>query len=475
MRGLFLLSLLSVVACSSGESPRSTDSRLQLDSQKAALEFINNDQVSCRGECPEAVGAFYMYSKKSSLAKTHEVRLCSVTLISENRILTNKHCIEGVLKAGDVCGIKADIEIKFPATKSKPYLTRKCRRVLSTSEDYFIAGSDPKDLKRKLQVPDWAVIELSENVTDRQAVQVSKSAVDQDNLPVALYPVFFDKQKSPPVGVIRQVKCTRVYNKGGVHIFSNDSDSPLFRIEQCSETLIPGNSGSGVLMNNSTELLGVMANTDLATGGAGTVAHCVSDFSSSQAPCIFPSEEEFTSAMKNISYLHRLRLHIGEGLHSNSQWSSLPVFQWGELGAEPEIAVRLELKEEWAKNMRYLEKKGSPQLSQRYLRAFQNLLLPRLPRCYEPQKITKKTAVPMLDLASWSQLQSYKWQEVITVAPDGTEVNTIEDSGIAATTLSIRPVAFTVTQASDGIVLDGVITDVPLPVKSLQLRVPPCH
>lgn len=470
---LLTFSLLIIAGCSqSGPSAVGADT-VQFSTQKAALDVIANDQVSCQGDCPDSVGAFYMYFNKKSATLSHEIRLCSVSLISKNRVLTNKHCIQDVLKAGDLCDSKTEIEIKFPQTKTKSFATYKCHRVVSTSDDYFIANGDAKTMTHKVQVPDWAVIELTTAVADREPVKMASEVVDQDNLPVTLFPVFFDKSKSPPTGVIRAVQCSRAYNKGGVHIFSNDSDSPLFRIEKCSETLIQGNSGTGVFYNNSTELLGVMASSDNKAAAGGTMAHCVPDFASATSQCLFPSDEEFTAAMKTISFLNRMSQHIGKNIEQAYPWDTLIGFQWLDAIEEKTNAVQLKIKEPIVQSQRYLEKKGSVKLARRYLLAVQNLVLPRIPKCFTGS-LSNKMNIPLLDMPDWNKINEYQWAEKIITQPNGEEMSIVEDVSVPAVQMRLRPVAFSITQSGEGIVAQALEKDLPVAIQSLRIRIPKC-
>lgn len=470
MNHLALIFILIFASGCSGRKPISPGAdRLEFATEKAALKVLGSDQVNCQGECSPAVGAFYLYHKQGEGSFAHEVRLCSFSLISKNRVLTNKHCIEDVLKAGDLCDDHVRIEFKFPKTKDKPFSSYKCRRVVSTSEDYFFTDTATQTLKRKQQVPDWAVIELTENVKDREPVKVAAATVDHDHLPVTLFPVYFNFEDKPATGVIRQVSCERVYNKGGTSIFTNDSDSPLFRVEKCSETLVPGNSGAGVFYNNSTELLGVMDGSDGKAGGRGTTAHCVPDFAQDGSSCLFPSEQDFTTAMKGISFLNRLSRSVHVSLEKMYPWSILTPFQWEDsLGKISTPNVRFELKAQWSESVKYFEKKGSPKLARRYIQAFQTLVLPRLPKCYM-SGLASKIDIPLADMASWSKLNDYKWAERI----DG-ERSIVEDVSVPAIQVRLRPVAFSLTQKPEGIVAHALEKDLPEPVRSLQILIPSC-
>jgi hypothetical protein len=447
--------------------------RIGLDDLASVKAVLSGDQIHCEGSCSESVAAFYLYhgGKKNGNTISHDIKLCSATLIAKNKILTNKHCIEGVLKAGDVCDETVFADIKFPKTKDKPFASYKCKKVESASDDYFLIDSQTNEQKKKRRVPDWAVIELTENVKDRKPVTVGLS-VDADPLPVTLYPVYFNVNTIPVSGVIKEVQCERVYNKTGHYIYANDSDSPLFRIEKCSHQLVQGNSGTGVFYKHSTELLGVMATAD-SINAEGTMAHCLPDFNSPSAQCIFPNDQKFTDVMKTISFLNRLFKNILQKSLGDAVWDKILGIEYFPEDEKQKLAkVKVEFNDHWESSAQYLQGQGSAKLSARYRQALLRLILLRVPKCYSASLSLQKDLL-LVDLESWETLSEYQWAEKIQTDALGQETSHVQ---VVAPHVSyeLRTVRFNITDSGVDKVLTLDLAKAPEPLKSLEIRIPPC-
>lgn len=476
MRLALVVCALFIVSC----SPKKTvqvmaPDRIGFEDISVAKTVMSNDQVHCEGTCAESVAAFYLYhgAKKNGNSISHEIKLCSATLIAKNKILTNKHCIEGILKAGDVCDANIFADIKFPKTKDKPFASYKCKKVESTSDDYYLIDSQTNEKKKKRQVPDWAVIELTENVKDREPITVGQAPLDIDPLPVTLYPVYFNVNKSPAVGVIKQVNCERVYNKGGLYIYTNDSDSPLFRIEKCSHTLVQGNSGTGVFYKDSTELLGVMATSD-SISAQGTMAHCLPDFNSQKAQCIFPNDQEFTEVMKTISFMNRLFKGILQKNLTDASWNKIAGIEYFSEDETQKLAkVKVEFKDFWLAPSQYLQSQGSAKLAARYRASLLRLMLLRVPKCYSGSWTVKKDLL-LVDLESWKKINDYQWIEKIQTDSSGKEISVVQEIAVPNISYQLRPVRFNITDSGSEKVLSVDAADAPEPLKALEIRIPPC-
>jgi hypothetical protein len=452
--------------------------QLLFDDSSQAQKILDGDQVVCEGDCSESVAAFYMHFQKKSPQgqPLHAVKLCSATLISENKILTNKHCIDEVLKAGDICDEKIFIDIKFPKTKEKPFASYKCKKVLRTSNEFLFQDPKNKKMKKSTSAPDWAVIELTTTVTNRKPVHIETSGVEQDQLPVTLYPVYFDKTFTPTKGVIKEVRCERVFNDGGSQIFANDSDSPLFQIKNCSIPLVHGNSGTGVFYSGTEGqfLLGVMASAE-SISGTGTVAHCVPDFNAVNAQCIFPDEQEFTEVMKKVA--------IFKGLYKDTKnayplsadiWQAATGARLSDFEQSKMIQkIDIQFNDPWGEPMGYFINKGSSKLAARYEKSLLQLLFPRLPEC-----VDREGSVDLLvfDMPSWNKISEYKWYEATWMSPDGYEGSQIRLEVPNDLQFHLRSIPFIVAQSGKkDFLLKSSGALMPEPLKSLEMQIQKCQ
>lgn len=475
---ILFLSLILTIACSKNQTPSPTDTltdTLSFSEKNRARNILTGDHSICEGECAESVAAFYLYytSKNRDESLSYNIKLCSATLISSNRILTNKHCIENVMKAGDVCNETTSIEVKFPKTKNKPYAVYKCKKILSTSEDYWTIDRGTQKPRKKKFVPDWAVIELTSSVKDRKPVQIKNLAIDDDNLPVTLFPVYFDQTFNPPQGVIREVRCHRVFNNGGVYIFANDTDSPLFRIQDCTYPLVLGNSGTGVFYENASQLLGVMATSD-SIEASGTMAHCIPDFKSGNNQCIFPDDQEFVKIMKTISYFNKLHIFYQNYVANFAPFGEIQDVDWFEPNdSEKYKIVETQYKDSWMRPIHYLLERKAESLAVRYKLALQKLLLPKVPKCAKPQ-ISDSINLYMFDMTDWNKIYDYDWTETIETSPTGSDVSVLQEVRMPKLDVYLRAIPFGVKKQNGRTFLKAVEPQTPEPLKSVEIDLPAC-
>lgn len=477
IRLLFIL-FLTAVSCSSKKSQQGVipPGTLEVLDRESAKITLDNAEVICEnGVCPESVGAFYMYHspKKVKNGKEHQIKLCSITLISSNRILTNKHCIEDVIKAGESFSEDIFAKIKFPAANGKPFSSYDCKKVISTSEEYPIKDKLTQKMKRRRQVPDWAIIELTEHVKDRAPITTVAKGIDTDNLAVSLYPVYFDLNPKSSRGVLQHVTCTRTFNNGGLYIFSQNGDGPLMKLENCSQNIISGNSGSGVFVNNSSQLLGLIA-TSKDTNAHGTVAQCVGDFSSAESQCIFPDEKEFFDTMKTMSFMGRLLKSIknnAQVMSPENDVDGLEYFMAGDLDQYQK--VKSSLKPFWETPSLYLKDSGSDSFAHHYVMGFTRAVLPRVPKCFS-KDLSGKIQLRLVDFNSWKKIFEYDWEETIETDSEGREVSLVREVTVPSIQYGARTVRFDIVQENNEKILRAS-SDLPDPLHSLEIRIPSCH
>ncbi|MCB9073610.1 MAG: trypsin-like serine protease [Bdellovibrionaceae bacterium] len=468
LRLAFVLILL--MGCSVRHKGPGPD-QLEFGSGSQAMKVLKGDQVICEGgDCPESVAAFYMHYSESN--NRHRIQLCSATLLTANTILTNKHCIDPVLKEGDLCGSKVSIEVKFPQTKNKAYASYSCHKILKTSQDYFFVDKSTHKKEKRRSVPDWAIIELDREVEGRVPVQTEALVTEENPLPVSLYPVYFDKSFSPPKGVIKAVQCQRRFSDNSADIFSNDHESPLFSIEQCSSPLVQGNSGTGVFYGGGKYLLGVMATVGSAHA-SGTTAHCLPNFNGLEEHCIFPQDQEFIETMKVRAFLKIIYGNIRSAYPlTHAIWENVRnVDLDGFVSADQEKRVRFTLDPKWQRFSDYLKANGSENFARNYRSAFLRVLVPRLPRCIVGG--AKDAEILLLSMPDWDILLNYHWEESLIPNTTG-EAGTEMKSSSPPYQYNLQPVSFSV-QTKEGLVtLRAMSGSLPSLMTSLEINVPVC-
>lgn len=285
------------MACSPSSGPS-----VQSDpvTNTALKEKMAQSQVSCgSSDCPGFVAALFIIDE-DDLGPF--ISACSATLIKNNRLLTNAHCLPKKLKQpGASC--LGDIKVFFPESGGYQKESIDCDHILALSDD------TAEEVE-----PDWAILKLAQKSL-RPVVQTNKAGVGV-GAPIHLYPVDFDLEaKGGPRGVITQRDCVANSN----HFKSLENIGPqsaLFNFSQCSGRIHPGHSGSGVL-NDNNELIGVLSFSRLVEEsnavwaqtlreqfpdikqnfGGGTNLACIQALQKkSVSPlCSFPSTQDYKS------------------------------------------------------------------------------------------------------------------------------------------------------------------------------------
>ena len=227
--------------------------------------------ITCSSEdCPSFVGGLFIKKDKKSEARPG---LCSTSLISPSRVLTNAHCIPvDIAKAGSDC--EGRIRMVFPKTKDHPGESFHCKRVLSIAD--FKHNHNNKNFAQ-LQ-PDWAVLEL-DRVSSRKPVVFRRDAI-KPNEPVTIYgvnPLYrngYDPNKASRYGQIVRTDCLANAYNDPLRSYFIGPISALFNFNHCNRAIKVGNSGSSVLDHHG-ELVGVVSNSHGSRWGAGTHGACI--------------------------------------------------------------------------------------------------------------------------------------------------------------------------------------------------------
>jgi hypothetical protein len=295
---ILILSLSSVLVVACGQDKKnkpdvSNKNNVQtytFENETTAQRVFKSSTLTCKdGQCPEGVGGLTSYSDVVGPdgSKGYEVGACTHTLISPDRILTNKHCLPVDLQVkGQSC--EKRILIKFPASRGKPAENIECGKIVDFSE--------PSTETVIAQHPDWAVIELKTS-SSRQPVPTNTDGIE-NKTGVALFPVFYNLDNRGETvlvtGEVRKTEC-KTNHLSDITEFFFHKFSAIFGVADCSETIIHGNSGSG-LFSPEQQLIGVGSYTNTDSDGksvnkmGGTNLACIHYFN--ENPSVFCSFDE---------------------------------------------------------------------------------------------------------------------------------------------------------------------------------------
>ncbi|NQZ19467.1 MAG: trypsin-like serine protease [Bdellovibrionales bacterium] len=295
-----LLSAACLVGLANCSSKDGSVESLNFTVQAEAQHAFTNSTVDCDVEgnaCPSFSGSMFVYSEYQEydwlygMRDMFSVNFCSVQLIGNNRVLTNRHCLPDDLQsAGADC--RGRIYFKFPNTNQIAAEAAHCRSIVDLT-------SNAKYKDKDTLGPDWAVLEMASAVT-RRAAETSTAGFIQ-NQSVHLFPSYFDSGHSymgngqrVPIGnaSIRRVNCEVRRDNLGARVHYHQK-APLFNAT-CDDRMVGGNSGTAVLNSDQT-ILGIHSHSleedsnpsylsdsprvlDRAT--EGTNLHCVPYFNS---------------------------------------------------------------------------------------------------------------------------------------------------------------------------------------------------
>ena len=202
---------------------QSHDSSLIID------QVLDSAKISCSGPCPEGVGLVVTMEESARYIRRGQ---CSGTLIDEDIVMTNSHCIPDSIKSGAIDCSEA-MGFLLPGSYSTP---AKCTSVLMFTK---------RDDKRK-DGPDLAFFRVDRKLTSAPKV-MDKSGISDGQIfnIYAVDPV----SDSRIEGVIREDRCVAL-------VKGSDPDlGPSTLISGC--TVIHGNSGTA-MFNSDGKISGVI-------------------------------------------------------------------------------------------------------------------------------------------------------------------------------------------------------------------------
>lgn len=471
--GLAILVSVTLLSCSKGEVKPSMvpDSRTLLFQHPEEIRhLLKGGEVYCKGECPEYVGAFYMFHnpRQANGYIYHDVKLCSATLIGKDKVLTNRHCIENIISEGESCNKTVQIQIKFPTKAPLTPEIYDCDKVLRTSPYYA-----------KHLAPDWAVIKLRQAV-NRKPVDFDGGNI-KDGLDVRLFPTYFDTspQFNSAVGVIQEVRCTRAINDN-MNIFAFEEEAPLFKLTNCTHTLVNGNSGSGVFRVEQDSLIGVMASSETTEDGVeeanGTMAHCLPDFSGAEQSCFYSLDPQYITISKHISFLNHLSRNTRVANFNQELNRMAPQWYWEEESFEKHtdkdsnFKLTIKLKSPWSEHVSYLEARDQ-RLKNKYINSFKRLHFPKRAKCIKKESLGENLYFPVVK-ADWNSAGNL-WQEVFVHRQVPSTV-TAPDWNHAEPEVKMLPIKI-IEKGKKDILLKIDSQDLPAPIEDFELRIAICR
>ena len=152
---LIVVNLL-LTSCGLIDGMAKSESTRKFTDEEQAQNFFNSSTIECEsGDCPQAIGGLYTYAGQD---ESYSVGSCSLTLISSNTVITNRHCLpEDIEKAGSSCFNR--IRIILPQAEGFPTETYECDKVVAASLHY-----------PQTAAPDWSVLKFK-GQTKRKPIQ----------------------------------------------------------------------------------------------------------------------------------------------------------------------------------------------------------------------------------------------------------------------------------------------------------------
>lgn len=235
---LVLLILLS--SCGGSDSPATTpvDNVQVFPTLEELLNALSQSSVTCENSwqnCPTNVAKLTFWQKTDD---GFGLAVCSGTLINDNYIITNSHCIPANLNDGDDCS--KQILVQFPESGNIPRESINCQRVIQK----FPMANDQ---------PDLAVIEIGSSNFNRYKTSTLKNQFTEgmDVAAFTMNPSETDTMK----GVIVRKDCKVSLSNLLTLEENSNSGNVLLYGPNCN--VISGNSGSG-LFDMSGNMIGVI-------------------------------------------------------------------------------------------------------------------------------------------------------------------------------------------------------------------------
>lgn len=302
IKKMFLLgcSLFFVSACSSGGGGdnKGKVQTFHFEDKDTATKVFNASKISCQGACPEYIGGMTVYTET---ATTYGVGVCSLTYIGQNQVLMNRHCLMNGLDSAKNTSCSNRIKIKFPASGIHPEESFDCARVVDFSPHPIEDNNVVK--------PDWAVLSFTGSTKRKPAPIETASGLDNKTTFIA-YPIFYSLNNKTDVisvnGVAKKMTCS-TNRQTPFYLMYFSSFSPIYVGTSCSQTVIKGNSGSGIFnaAGNLTGVISYVSGTGKNMGGTNGACIPYLRAEPHHEDCAFKDNENFKSAILDITFARR--------------------------------------------------------------------------------------------------------------------------------------------------------------------------
>jgi len=210
--------------------PSSTIYTIPAENLNDAQRLAKNASVSCEGECSPSTGLL-------AIANPTNGGQCTASLIGEDLVVTNSHCVAEDIKApGSSC--RGRLWLHFAADASRPnYDSRlECEKVLYASpEDGAISS------------PDYAYLKLAKP-SNRPTLRLSRAGFANEES-YTLHKVNPSRLPGKISGTLGSTNCRAIYNSDIVTGFFH-SQATVAMLSDC--TVIQGNSGGPVLASDGS-------------------------------------------------------------------------------------------------------------------------------------------------------------------------------------------------------------------------------
>ena len=232
----------SLASCGSKEENTPVGNTVHLSNDQELRDAIASSTVYCmESDCPDNVGKLLFWSPSSD-DDGFDFSVCSGTLISRNRFLTNRHCIPEDLQTGSNCSNR--MMVQFPSDYKK---RRDSENVNCVAVEKVYDNLEGE--------PDAAVLRIETSNYDRERVFLRKNALVPTDGKVHAYTMNPGKGGDTFSGYIYKKECT-VSEQSILTGYVNSSSSDVVMYGyNCN--VISGNSGSG-LFNTNGDLIGIV-------------------------------------------------------------------------------------------------------------------------------------------------------------------------------------------------------------------------
>jgi hypothetical protein len=221
-------SVAAISGCAKSQEKESAPANVYtFDTTHQLEEAVKDYALSCDGPCPESSGAILI---KEDLRLTS----CSMALIGNDILITNRHCIpEALAKAGRSCA--GSIRAFFAKGEGTTAVTEgyDCKRVLSVPSEYN------DDI---IEQRDYAFLQLAKSPS-RTALKIGTNGL-RDGQKLTAIVATPDHTKKVPASRLEQVVC-KTHMNSVVDARFTTPYSPVAVFRDCNITT--GNSGSAMV------------------------------------------------------------------------------------------------------------------------------------------------------------------------------------------------------------------------------------